>query len=574
MTTWSDSFETGFGNWSNESSVDSGDWTRNSGSTSSSGTGPSSASDGSYYLYLEASDNDYSYQANLNFDQTLSGDARISFDYHMSCTRTDDEMGALRLEAYVNSDWVCFWAKAEDQGSSWNSVSNLTIPEDATDLRFVAGCVGQAGSDIAIDNIVVEDGLTLDNSDFSNFNDPITEDFSGGTASEWTIDDSDIKITSGETPSNDTGPDGAPASDTYYCFIEGSDYQEENTATLTCDTTLNGNGGHISFYIHKYGAYMGGLILEYSTDNKSTWDVCWADGGELQSAKSDAWTEIAEFSYPENTTNLRFRFYNRATVGFERDYSLGHIIIKEAAAGGTTVTGYCTDGISLGDTPSRSAVFRAQAQDGISLSDIDVTIAQFLAQVSDGVTFSDSVTAAVKLVCQASDGIILSDSNSVQATFLAQASDGVKLSEAMSATLQAVALAQDGVQFSDTPNWGTIISALVEDGITLSDSAARTLRLLVQAADGIALSDSGAASATFSVECSDGVQLADTISAIMQLVATVSDGVAFSDTALEASTLPTGEVQISFTVKNARMIFTVKGPSAEFSNKGPTITFQ
>jgi hypothetical protein len=47
-------------------------------------------------------------------------------------------------------------------------------------------------------------------------------------------------------------------------------------------------------------------------------------------------------------------------------------------------------------------------------------------------------------------------------------------------------------------------------------------------------------------------------------VAAVSDGVAFSDTALEVSTLPTGEVQISFSVKGAQMTFTVKGPTINF----------
>jgi hypothetical protein len=252
-------------------------------------------------------------------------------------------------------------------------------------------------------------------------------------------------------------------------------------------------------------------------------------------------------------------------------------IYFDYGAGGA-ITAFVSDGISLSDTSSRTATFRPQVQDGIQLGDSDTNLASFFAQLSDGVTLSDESTASIVssvISAEVVDGITLSDTSRVTASLTAEAQDGVKLSETIAATLQAVALAQDGVALSDSTTLGSaILSALAEDGITLSDTASRTLRKFAQAADSITLSDAGAAQANFTAECRDIAEFGATISAIMQFAASCHDGVQFSDSTMEVSTLPTGEVQITFTARSARLTFTARSARLTFTVRAPNIKFQ
>jgi hypothetical protein len=160
---YSESFESGIGQWT-QSSSDDINWTRDSGGTPSSSTGPSSGSAGSYYMYVEASNPNYpSKTATLIspcFDISALDNPAFKFDYHMYGSAINN----LKLEVSTDgSSWTQVFTKSGDQGNSWKSesVDLNAYKGSSVSLRFTATTgTGSSGwqSDIAIDNIKVEAG--------------------------------------------------------------------------------------------------------------------------------------------------------------------------------------------------------------------------------------------------------------------------------------------------------------------------------------------------------------------------------------------------------------------------------
>ena len=154
---YSESFENGFGAWT-QASGDDFDWTRRSGSTPSSGTGPSSASQGSYYVYTESSNPNYSSKtAILNgpcFDLSNASTATFTFKYHMYGA---SNMGNLKLEASTDdgATWTSVWSKASSQSNSWlsASVDLSSYTGDAVQLRFNGTTGTTWKGDMAVDNV-------------------------------------------------------------------------------------------------------------------------------------------------------------------------------------------------------------------------------------------------------------------------------------------------------------------------------------------------------------------------------------------------------------------------------------
>lgn len=161
---YSESFESGLGQWSQDSGDDI-NWTRDSSGTPSNGTGPSSGSAGSFYMYVEASGNGNGYpnkRAILNspcFDLMGETEASFTFDYHMFGSTNG---GRVDLEASADggASWTSLWNQTGNQGNQWNEVViNLDAYTGGTvQLRFnrITGSTWQ--SDVAIDNISLSAG--------------------------------------------------------------------------------------------------------------------------------------------------------------------------------------------------------------------------------------------------------------------------------------------------------------------------------------------------------------------------------------------------------------------------------
>ncbi len=154
---YSESFESGVGEWNQARSSDDFDWIRTSGSTPSSNTGPGAASSGAYYLYMESSSPNFSNKRAILYSPcyniTNASQATFSFKYHMSGT---SNMGSLAVEASLNgTSWTSVWSKSGNQGNSWETASiNLSsYLGEKVQLRFngVTGTTWQG--DMAIDEI-------------------------------------------------------------------------------------------------------------------------------------------------------------------------------------------------------------------------------------------------------------------------------------------------------------------------------------------------------------------------------------------------------------------------------------
>ena len=186
-------FENGTGLWT-QGEGDDFDWTRRSGGTPSTQTGPSGAAEGSFYMYVEASNpNNPSKTTIFNspcIDLSNQSSALFSFQYHMYGTT----IGTLSLQASSNNggSWNEIWSLSGNQGNQWfgNSVDISSFVGGALQLRWVATTGSVTNSwrgDISIDDIVITtadssatttdvlDKTPIENMEVSLYPNPVTE---------------------------------------------------------------------------------------------------------------------------------------------------------------------------------------------------------------------------------------------------------------------------------------------------------------------------------------------------------------------------------------------------------------
>ena len=177
---YSESFESGLGYWVNSASDDI-DWERHSGLTDSDNTGPSLAHNGTYYLYMEASDLG-SHVGFPNKTAILDGPCFnipepqspppgsltrgthwfvFTFWYHMH----GSAMGTLTVEASEDngSSWTQLWSVSGNQDDLWADVEiGLWAYHGKTiKLRFKGITGSDYTSDIAIDDISIFEKFSL-----------------------------------------------------------------------------------------------------------------------------------------------------------------------------------------------------------------------------------------------------------------------------------------------------------------------------------------------------------------------------------------------------------------------------
>ncbi|XP_078329274.1 uncharacterized protein LOC144624019 [Crassostrea virginica] len=138
-----------------ESTYDVFNWTRLSGRTNSTNTGPSGALIGSYYKYIETSvprepGDNATMVSNLVFE---AKSYCLSFYYHMY----GSGMGTLMIQTQTGSqNPATLWMLSGNQGNTWHSLKNLTIPLDQDTKILIQGIRGSNWtSDISLDYVVL-----------------------------------------------------------------------------------------------------------------------------------------------------------------------------------------------------------------------------------------------------------------------------------------------------------------------------------------------------------------------------------------------------------------------------------
>lgn len=131
--------------------------------TPTSSTGPDEADDGNYFMFTEASDyqNATGIITSPCFDLQDQTAAEISFMYHMYGV----DMGKLELQIDQNESgsWSTIWGQQGNKGDQWieASVSLNQYVGSTVQLRFSARTGSGPAGDMAIDRIVVSDGVIL-----------------------------------------------------------------------------------------------------------------------------------------------------------------------------------------------------------------------------------------------------------------------------------------------------------------------------------------------------------------------------------------------------------------------------
>ncbi|HHG85224.1 MAG TPA: T9SS type A sorting domain-containing protein, partial [Bacteroidetes bacterium] len=153
-----------------------------------------------------------------------------------------------------------------------------------------------------------------------------------------TNDDIDWTRNSGGTPSSNTGPTSA-SEGSFYVYVESSspNYPSKRTILTSPCFALPSAAATLTFQYHMWGAAMGSLNLELSTDNGSTWASVWSRSGDQGNAWASASVSLA--SYAGSTITLRFNGLTGSN--YTGDMSVDDIGI----AAGSTGSG-CSGGIS------------------------------------------------------------------------------------------------------------------------------------------------------------------------------------------------------------------------------------
>jgi hypothetical protein len=159
---------------------------------------------------------------------------------------------------------------------------------------------------------------------------PYSESFENGYG-YWSYTEGQIEWTrqTGGTPSLETGPSGA-ASGSYYMYTEATSH-DLLTARLRAVFNFSSlSAPEIGFSYHMYGADMGALHLEAST-NGTVWNTLWSRSGN----QGNQWlsTNISLQSY-SGRTNIHLRF-SGTTPDFSSlgDMALDLITVQQGTAG-------------------------------------------------------------------------------------------------------------------------------------------------------------------------------------------------------------------------------------------------
>ncbi|EAY26036.1 GEVED domain-containing protein [Microscilla marina] len=401
---YSESFETGLGGWI-QSSSDDADFTRLSGATGSSDTGPASANDGSFYVYVEASNPNFpSKTATLIspcFDLSATNNPTFTFDYHMYGSQVNN----LKAEVSTNegASWTQIFTKSGNQGNNWfNESIDVNAYKGANvSFRFTVTTGANASngwqSDIAIDNIKVETGSTGGGSCVSSITTfPYIESFEAGLGdwSQSTGDNINWTRQSGTTPSSSTGPSGA-SDGAFYLFTEASG---DGTGFPGKIAILNGPCFNVAaltnpefrFDYNMNGAAMGSLELQASTDGGATWNTIFTKSGNQGSTWLTATVDFSAYS----SGDVKVRFVGATGTNYTSDISIDNIILQGSTStgGGGAPTGYCAssgtrvnyewiDRVQIGTIDNQSGAnaggygdYTAQSTDLVTGNSVNITL--------------------------------------------------------------------------------------------------------------------------------------------------------------------------------------------------------
>ena len=136
---------------------------------------------------------------------------------------------------------------------------------------------------------------------------------------------------SGSTPTPNTGPSGTNwGNGSYYMYLECGSFSQGSYATLTanCVNPVFYNNLHLSFQHHMWGAGIGELKVEVSSDGGSTWVTEWSKSG---SQGNWWWQEHVDLS--AYTSSIMVRFVGVVGINNAGDIAIDVVLFHDPPSG-------------------------------------------------------------------------------------------------------------------------------------------------------------------------------------------------------------------------------------------------
>ncbi|MFC4633700.1 S8 family serine peptidase [Dokdonia ponticola] len=289
---YNEGFENTLGAWS-QGSGDDFDWTLRTGGTPSTGTGPTAAFEGSYYVYVEASDPNFGGKTTILNSPcfNLAGVTTPTANFHYQMTGTS--VGTVRLEARVDGEntWTELWSQAGDQGAAWidQDVSLAAYSGDTVQLRFRATTNTSWAGDIAIDAFGIAGAQAGDTqAPTVPTNLSVTGVTTSSVALAWTASTDNVAVTAydvfqgannlGEVTGTTANVTGLAEGTTYQFSVRAKDAAgnvsaNSNAVSATTNTTPPPSGGCVGGetapYSESFEANIG--LWSQSADDDINW---------------------------------------------------------------------------------------------------------------------------------------------------------------------------------------------------------------------------------------------------------------------------------------------------------------
>ena len=166
---------------------------------------------------------------------------------------------------------------------------------------------------------------------------------SGSDTHDWTI-------TSGGTPSNNTGPTSAQQG-SQYAFIEtsnagGGAFNSGNNARLN-SPDISGSNRQLSFFYNMRGGNIGTLYVDVNEDSTGWVNDIWSRTGSQGAAWVQGNVDLSNY-----TGTIKVRFRAVAAGGWQGDIAIDNIQVTGDASGGSSSGGSTSGGSSSGGSSS------------------------------------------------------------------------------------------------------------------------------------------------------------------------------------------------------------------------------
>ncbi|APX99946.1 M14 family zinc carboxypeptidase [Lacinutrix venerupis] len=277
------------------------------------------------------------------------------------------------------------WTTVTNLSTNSYTITGLSADTDY-DVRVRTRCETNTSSYSAIENFTTPAAVPCTGTPVVSF--PYSESFESNFGL-WTNntsgDDIDWTRNSGTTPTNTTnnpditGPSGA-SNGTFYIYTEasgeGTGYPNKVAYITSPCFELDGyENSQFSFDYHMFGATMGNLYVEVSTDNFATFNTVFTQIGQPNSqttANSNPWlTETIDLSDYDGQT-IKLRFHGITGSGFRSDISVDNINFTADVATSSPPVAACQNITVQLDNTGNATIIATDIDNG-STDDVAIT---------------------------------------------------------------------------------------------------------------------------------------------------------------------------------------------------------